>query len=345
MVPARSNVKSNAAAAEQTVSARTDSEFATLLASVSRTFYLTIRILPREVRAPVGLAYLLARASDTIADSSDSPVEIRLRHLARFAESVAGGERSHLAETAATLSSPHRGERALLASLVGCIDRLEALPPFDRNAIQAVLARIIRGQTLDLERFAQPGTVTALPDAAALEEYTYLVAGCVGEFWTRLCAHHLPRYSRLSMETLEPLARDFGKGLQLVNILRDLPADLRSGRCYLPANELAAAGADPAALDPRAARPVFFRWHSRAADLLEAGRRYIIAVRPARIRAGCFIPWHLAIKTLQLLETQPPLESEPRLKVSRAAVRRSVLLAMLAAFTNHPLRPRGSAKA
>ena len=326
--------------------ARSAAEFEALLGSVSRTFYLTIRILPRKIRSPVALAYLLARASDTIADSSDAPREVRLRHLERFAECVAHGETARLEEMAIALSSPHPGERTLLASLTGCIERLEALPPFDRAAVQEVLALIIRGQTLDLERFAGPKKIIALPDAAALEEYTYLVAGSVGEFWTRLCAHHLPRYSSLPLGTLEPMARDFGKALQLVNILRDLPADLAAGRCYLPADELAAAGANPAALDPLAVRPIFRRWHDRAADLLEAGRRYIMAIRPARIRAGCFIPWHLAIRTLELLETDSPLAMAHRVKVSRAVVRCSMLLALAAAFSNRPLeRQAGGLKA
>ena len=38
----------------------------------------------------------------------------------------------------------------------------------------------------------------------------------------------------------------FGKALQMTNVLRDVPADLASGRCYLPAAELAALGLAPA---------------------------------------------------------------------------------------------------
>jgi len=52
-----------------------------LLASVSRSFYLTIKALPCKLREPVGLGYLLARAADTIADSTEAPVEVRLRQL------------------------------------------------------------------------------------------------------------------------------------------------------------------------------------------------------------------------------------------------------------------------
>src|SRR3989442_1137444 len=52
-----------------------------LLASVSRSFYLSIKALPRDVRAPIGLAYLLARATDTIADSANASAAVRLKHL------------------------------------------------------------------------------------------------------------------------------------------------------------------------------------------------------------------------------------------------------------------------
>src|SRR5207249_8227176 len=86
--------------------------------------------------------------------------------------------------------------------------------------------------------------IVALANAAELDEYTYLVAGCVGEFWTRICFRRVPRFARLEFDTMKSLGRSFGQGLQLVNILRDLPADLRAGRCYLPADELAAAGCD-----------------------------------------------------------------------------------------------------
>ena len=314
-----------------------------LLASVSRSFYLTIRILPRELRAPIGLAYLLARASDTIADSADAPPATRLRHLASFGEMVSGTSREKLGELQHDIRATHAGESELIARLEACLAWLDSLPTFDRAEIAAVLAKIIHGQTLDLQRFADPTHTTALPDAAALDEYTYLVAGCVGEFWTRLCLHHLPRYSALDAAELTRLGISYGQGLQLVNILRDLPADLRTGRCYLPADELQATGADPAALlqSPASGHPIFERWLTRAEGRLEDGRLYLRALRPARLRAGVFLPWHLGVKTLALLRTRNPLENSERLKVPRSAVRAALALAIPVAFTNLPLGPKG----
>ncbi|MEQ1860431.1 MAG: phytoene/squalene synthase family protein [Chthoniobacteraceae bacterium] len=279
-----------------------------LLRSVSRSFYLSIRLLPQKLRAPVGLAYLLARASDTIADSADLPAIEREKYLAAFLAMVRTGGREGLAEIREHVRSPHAGENELIAQLDRCLAWLESLPEFDRAEIRDVLGKIIRGQTLDVQR-------PALNNDAELEEYCYLVAGCVGEFWTRVCVHHLPGYSSLPPDRLNALAGDFGKALQLVNILRDLPEDVRAGRRYLRPDD-------------------FARWHERAVVLLESGREYIRSVRPARVRAGCFLPWDLARKTLALL-TAPPSH---RIKVPRSAVRATLCRTLLAALSNAPLR-------
>ena len=137
-----------------------------------------------------------------------------------------------------------------------------------------------------------------------------------------------------------PLAASFGKGLQLVNILRDMPADLHTGRCYLPADELQNAGADPGSLleNPAAAQPVFDAWMAKARGYLDEGREYIRAVRPWRIRFACYVPWRLAMKTLDLMTAMPPLGSAEKVKVPRAMVYGTMLHALIAAFSNGPLR-------
>src|SRR5215470_6678891 len=59
-----------------------------LLRDVSRSFYLTLRVLPEAVRGQIGLAYLLARASDTIADTELVSLETRLQALQRLRERI-----------------------------------------------------------------------------------------------------------------------------------------------------------------------------------------------------------------------------------------------------------------
>ncbi len=317
----------------------TDALGGPLLRSVSRSFYLSIRILPAAIRAPIGLAYLLARTSDTIADSADAPAETRLKHLAAFQQMAATRRRD--ATDVATLQQEIRpadpAEQRLLEQLPGCLDWLAAIDAPARAEVISVLEKIIHGQSLDIQRFpaAHAGSkITALQTAAELDEYTYLVAGCVGEFWTRVCLLRLPESSRLPAEELRRIGANFGKGLQLVNILRDLPADLRAGRCYLPAEELRAAGVSPGELleRPAAAQAIFEAWREKGLALLEDGRRYICSIRGARLRAACYLPWTLGVQTLDLIGASYPLTSPVRIKVPRSAVRRALLHAPLAAF-------------
>lgn len=312
-----------------------------ILKAVSRSFYLSVRILPSELRAPVGLAYLLARASDTIADSASAPSELRLRHLAEFDRMVQTGSSEGMTELQRDIQPTHQGESALITRLPECLAWLQSLPAGDQAEIRSVLAKIVHGQTLDLQRFPEEAATTtrALRTAAELEEYTYLVAGCVGEFWTRISVLHRPDYSPMGLPELSALGIDYGKGLQLVNILRDMPADLQQGRCYLPLDELTAAGAeiDQLLTHPASARPVFTQWLNRASLLLDAGRQYIQAIRPARVRIACYLPWYLGKKTLDMLQQQSPLETPVRLKVPRKVVRSALLRAPIVAWSNRPL--------
>lgn len=312
-----------------------------LLRSVSRTFYFSIRILPPALREAMGVAYLLARTSDTIADSDEAAVSVRLRRLEDFGKMLQTGATAQgMANIQRDIQPSHLGERELIAALPQVLAHFGRFKPWEWKETQELLENIITGQSNDLRAFSDPAQVTALPDAYSLEDYTYLVAGCVGEWWTRMCYHQFPAYSARREEELMPLAASFGKGLQLVNILRDMPADLRSGRCYLPADELQSAGTSPATLleNPAAVQPVFEEWMAKARHFLEEGREYIRAVRPWRVRFACYLPWRLAVKTLDLMDVTPPLASPTRVKVPRSAVYSTMVGAVVAGFTNRALR-------
>ncbi len=312
-----------------------------LLRSVSRTFYLSIRILPAELREAMGVAYLLARTSDTIADSEAAAVSVRLRRLEEFGKMLhTGASQQFIGYIQREIRPTHEGDRALIAAMPLVLSRFGAFRPWEWKETIELLTNIIQGQSNDLRTFSDPEKIAALPDAYSLEDYAYLVAGCVGEWWTRMSYHHFSRYSNRTEEELMPLAASFGKALQLVNILRDMPADLRAGRCYLPADELQSAGTDPASLsdDPSVAQPVFDAWMAKAGAFLDEGRDYIRAIRPWRVRFACYVPWRLAKQTLALMAAKPPLLSAEKVKVSRMMVYGTMLRGLVAAFTNFPLR-------
>jgi farnesyl-diphosphate farnesyltransferase len=201
--------------------------------------------------------------------------------------------------------------------------RLDELDAADRYDVRALLGKITHGQTLDLKRFGDPSEVRALPTAADLDEYTYLVAGCVGEFWTRLCFRHLRKFSRLSEEEMLVFGKRYGMGLQLINILRDAGPDLRAGRCYFPQEELAAAGIAPALIiqQPDRFLPIYQKWTEKAKSGLAAGMEYSLAIHNRRVRAATVLPALIGQRTLELLRGAGATALHRTIKVPRSEVR------------------------
>ena len=305
-----------------------------ILRDVSRSFYLSIRFLPTQLRDPIALAYLLARATDTIADTTEIEPALRLARLHDLAALI---QRDDLASKAAdsfeSFASLQKNdaERALIERLPGCLAWLQALPAEDRADIREVLGKINEGQVLDVERFQNAAEIIALETAADLDRYTYLVAGSVGEFWTNTCFRRLPTFTSQPGDEMRRAGVEFGKGLQLVNILRDIGADLRNGRCYLPAEELRAIGVAPSDLknEPARAEPIVHAWLERAEQGMAAGAEYACAIQPWRVRLATVLPALIGMRTIRLLRAAGNDVFRARVKVPRAEVRR-ILMTLIA---------------
>jgi farnesyl-diphosphate farnesyltransferase len=286
-----------------------------LLRDVSRSFYLTLRVLPREIRPQISLAYLLARASDTIADTKALPREKRIDLLRRMQR----GETQGIVDLAANQGLP--AERALLTKLDQCMTLLRSFSQEDQQRIGNLLHTIVGGQIFDLETFfgETEGELVALANDEELDRYTYMVAGCVGEFWTKMCMAHLKELQHWDATRMGALGVRFGKGLQLVNILRDIPRDLRIGRCYLPAIE------PQMLLDPTKftqVEPLYTRWLDTALEHLDAGWEYTMRIPGSlkRLRLACSWPIWIGLKTIARLRHANPLDATQRIKVSRVEV-------------------------
>lgn len=300
-----------------------------LLKATSRSFYLTLRVLPAPVRSQIGLAYLLARATDTVADTDILPVEQRLAALQKLRERILGQSSSPLnfGDFARQQGSP--AEKLLLEKVEDALAALSPFSPADQKLIRDVLATITSGQELDLRRFAgaKNGNIIALKTATELDDYTYRVAGCVGEFWTKICRAHLFPTARLDEKQFIRDGIRFGKGLQLVNILRDLPVDLKNGRCYLPLERL-----EPLHLVPETVLspvneqkflPLFREYLDKAEAHLAAGWRYTNALPfgQFRVRLACAWPILIGARTIDRLRAVGAAEIQQRVKVSRGEVR------------------------
>jgi farnesyl-diphosphate farnesyltransferase len=218
-------------------------------------------------------------------------------------------------------------EQTLLQSLPDCLEWLQQIDGADRDDIRAVLEKITHGQMLDLHRFDNPVEVRALQTAADLDEYTYLVAGCVGEFWTRLCFRHLQDFAGLIQDEMLVLGRRYGMGLQLINVLRDAGGDLRAGRCYFPEDELGAIGLSAAEILSQSDRfqPIYQRWMEKAQDGLECAMLYSRAIRNRRVRAATVLPALIGARTLALLRQAGDGALNSTIKVPRPEVRAMIV--------------------
>src|SRR5438552_14983437 len=202
-----------------------------ILRSVSRSFYLSIRLLPAQLREPIALAYLLARATDSVADTTGISGLVRIEALKMLSDGIQGkASREVVVDLIASFVplQTNASEQRLLESLPDCLAWLERMEQADRTDIRVVLEKITHGQMLDIQRFDNPQEIRALSNDADLDEYTYLVAGCVGEFWTRLCFRHVRNFASLSEDERLALGKRYGMALQLVNVLRDAGSDLRT---------------------------------------------------------------------------------------------------------------------
>ncbi|MGD0251962.1 MAG: phytoene/squalene synthase family protein [Verrucomicrobiota bacterium] len=331
-----------------------------LLKATSRSFYLTLRVLPARVRPQIGLAYLLARTTDTISDTELVPLEQRLDALHKLRERILGSSTAPLnfGELAKQQGSP--AERVLLEKAEDSLTLLPTFSPADLKLVRDVLTTIMGGQELDLRRFAGASAekIVALETAVELDDYTYRVAGCVGEFWTKMCRAHLfPNaklndsfiiefgerdvgverfFKRLDDSFLIQLGVRLGKGLQLVNILRDLPADLHKGRCYLPTERLDAAGLIPEVLlspaNEKKFLPLFHGYLDKAEAHLAAGWTYTntLPFGQFRVRLACAWPILIGVRTIEKLRAANVIELQQRVKVSREEVRGIVARSILA---------------
>ncbi len=303
----------------------------TILRSISRSFYLSIRFLPAQLREPIALAYLLARATDTVADTTGISGAVRMETLKMFSDGIQGKASRDVVVNLIASFVPlqqNDSERQLLESLPDCLAWLERIEQANRTDIRVVLEKITRGQMLDLQRFDHSQEIRALGTAADLDEYTYLVAGCVGEFWTRLCFRHVRNFANLSEGEMLALGKQYGMALQLINVLRDAGADLRAGRCYFPEYELSAAHLTASQIlsEPQRFQPIYQTWLEKAEAGLESGMAYSRAIKNCRVRAATVLPALIGVRTLVLLNAAGPMALERKVKVPRREVRRMILL-------------------
>lgn len=313
------------------------SELNSILKKVSRTLYLSLRALPAPVRKPMSVAYLLCRAADSVTDTGLIPSEARLHWIKTFPK-ILGPEKEHrpaLEDMSKEIPSTakHHSEKELLSSMDKCLLEYESLPQAQRLLVLEVVEAVCAGMCMDLTIFTgeDSGSVKAMNNALQLERYCGLIGGGPGVFWTKLYRMTM-RHANISEYPDENDGKMIGEALQMTNILKDIASDLQRGRCYLPSDELTAAGLTPSRLlEPDSItqlQPVLSELIRRAVSGLDRSERYLMTIPKTqfRLRAAVIWPVYWAMDTLaEIVKARHLLDPSRKTKISRTRIYSTIL--------------------
>jgi squalene-hopene/tetraprenyl-beta-curcumene cyclase len=317
-----------------------------LLPRVSRTFALSIAMLPPSLRDAIGDAYLLCRIVDSIEDDPRLSLEARTRLFDVF-DVALGDDASDEMKLETAARDANVGETAAereLCSHAGAVLRaFRALDRAQRDAIRPKVLEMSRGMREYSARAHAEGRLR-IRDVADLERYCYFVAGTVGGLLTELFALDTPNIEPETLATLRELSVPFGIGLQLVNIVKDVAEDSKRGVCFLPESFAAREGISlDQLLDPKSrqeAMRIVGRTCELAEEKLRAAQAYTLAwpERAQPVRLFCAVPLALALASLEEVKNGgDTLVQDETPKVGRAVVFAIVRDAIAAADSNRDL--------
>lgn len=315
-----------------------------LLPRVSRTFALGIRLLPPELSRSVTVAYLICRVADTIEDDASLPPELRADLLALFAGwlSAPPADPSPLVRH---FVPPSSDDQVLVSVVARVLGEYRRLPAEVQQAIRGPVEEMCGGMARYVARSGPSPHGHQPRDMADLEAYCWYVAGTVGWLLTDLFRLADQPWTADRYGRLRELSRGFGLGLQLTNVIRDIGEDHARGVSFIPADLCAQVEVEPQQLfsPGRASETsrVIAVLTARAAVHLDAGLEYCLALprRRYRVRLFCLVPLLLATRTLRLVRAERRFADRwVRVKLTRAAVRSVVVLAILIAPSNALIR-------
>jgi farnesyl-diphosphate farnesyltransferase len=313
-----------------------------ILPGVSRTFALTIPVLPGPLAVVMTNAYLLCRLADTIEDDVGLDNAQKSEFHRRFV-AVVKGEAS--AEVFAAELEPLLSQRVLPAER----DLVRNTPAVIRvthrlsTAERVALTRCVEIMCRGMPEFQRNKSLRGLADLEQLAEYCYYVAGVVGEMCTELFVLHCPELVD-KREAMMRLSVSFGQGLQMTNILKDVWDDRQAGACWFPRSVFESHGIDLAQLESVHEREGFRVGLDELVGIAHGHLRNaleytcMIPKRETGIRRFCLWAIGLAVLTLRKIHRYPEFRSGSEVKVSRRTVKATVVTTNLTLMSNRALK-------
>jgi farnesyl-diphosphate farnesyltransferase len=314
-----------------------------ILPEVSRTFALSIRVLPGDLRRAVLAAYLLCRIADTVEDepvlAAPEKAELLDLLLAAFADPAA---RAAFVSRAGALAGQPAHVR--LARHAGDVFALhDAVPEASRRRVEHWVREMVVGMRKFVLLYPRGIRIQTVEE---YREYCYYVAGTVGYMLTDLWREHAPSIGAPTYEVLRARARDFGEALQTVNILKDVAQDAEhENSIYIPEHALRAQGSSHAtilAADLRQANHAVIRQMVEGAwTNLAHALEYLLLIprRAVSIRVFCALPLLFAYATLrELTRSTAMLTPGGTVKITRREVKALLVAGPLAVLSNRATR-------
>jgi farnesyl-diphosphate farnesyltransferase len=288
----------------------------TILESVSRTFALTIPLLPANLEKVVANIYLLCRIVDTIEDAVCIDPKTKQVLSTLFVKTVLDSSYSEefvKESLIALLNHPNHDEKDLIKNIPRVLRVLQSCDEKQRHAVAQCVQIMSEGMSYFHVRQNQAG----LEDLKEFEKYCYVVAGVVGEMLTTVFALHSAAFAK-AISGKESLAIAFGQALQMTNILKDSPEDRLRGVSWKPK------GIDQTELLVIA--------HQKLEDSL----RYIYCIPKSEpgIRQFCFLTFGLAVLTLKQIAKRHQFQESAEVKLTRAQVSRFYIFTKIAVHSN-----------
>ncbi len=240
-----------------------------ILRQTSRTFYIPISILPKQLRDAVASAYLCMRAIDEIEDHDLLDNQTKAKLLQQISlnlqSQVYKGNKNNFAHSLQPYSD-------ILPEVTLRIGEWSTLPS------ETIAPRIWDATAAMADRMAYWAEVNwNIETLADLDSYTFSVAGAVGLLLSDIWAWYDGTVTNRSYGI------GFGRGLQAVNIIRNRADDLSRGVDFFPDG-----------------------WQTRdmqeyARSQLQLGQLYTDALPKSPALDFCRIPLALAFATLDAI--------------------------------------------
>jgi farnesyl-diphosphate farnesyltransferase len=273
-----------------------------ILSSVSRTFALTIPLLPSIIEKVVGNTYLLCRIVDTIEDAAELNPQTKQKLSQLFLDVVLQKVPVEFFVQPCLEALNHYGnqdELDLIAHTPTVLRILHTCSGDDRAAVSRCVSIMSEGMSY----FHGKQTQVGLQNLQEFEKYCYVVAGVVGELLTTIFSNYSAEFAK-RIQGHEDLAIAFGQALQMTNILKDSPEDRARGVSWKP-------------VDMSQEQLLVIAY-----EKLQDSLNYILLIPKEElgIRRFCFLSFGLAVMTLAKIAKKKEISGKEEVKLSRKTV-------------------------